>query len=209
MKRTTLFWAAAGALLGLCTLLLLAVGLHSRPALRVDPASVTEAAEEMMACAAAGDYETLSGLLYGSPNLGTPPADGESAEGRIWKAFHDSLDYTFSEACCIGDSGVALDMHVTCLDLSAVTEKLQACAPGLLEQKAKALDDESLIYDDAHNYQPAFLSQVMQEAAAQVLGDQPQTLERELRLQFVRADGRWQVVPTGELLQLLSGFVSD
>lgn len=209
MKRATVCWACAGILVSLCTLILLWFGLHSGPAIRVNAASVTEAAEQVMACAASGDYEALSGLLYGAPELGTPPTDAQSAQGQIWKAFHDSITYTFPEECRILDSGVALNLHVTCLDLAAVTQALQKAAPGLLESKANALGEEALIYDDAHSYREDFLADVMQEAAAQVLTAQPQMLERELTLQFVRAHGRWQVVPTGELLQFLSGFVSD
>lgn len=209
MKRATVCQAAAGVLVCLCTLILLTVGIHSAPAIRVDPASVTEAAEQVMACASSGDYEALKGLLYGAPDLGTPPADEKSAEGQIWNAFHESIQYEFSEDCHILDSGVALDMHVTCLDLSAVTEALQKRAPRLLAEKARTLDDESLIYDEEHNYREAFLAEVMEDAAARVLAEVPQTLEREIQLQFVRADGRWQVVPSGELMQFLSGFLSE
>lgn len=209
MKRATICWAAAGIVLGLLTLFLLGYGINSSPALLVDPADLSEAAEQVMTCAVSGDFETLSSLLYGAPDLGKAPAEAESAEGMIWHAFLSSIQFEFSDTCYLLDSHVALDMVVTCLDISAVTDTLQESAPRLLVEKAEALGDESAIYDDSHNYRKDFLAEVMQEATAQALAGRPRTLNRELTLEFIRVRDRWQVVPTGELLQLLSGFVAD
>lgn len=207
MKRATVCWAAAAMVIGLLTLFLLGYGINSSPALRVNPADLTEAAEQVIGQIVSGDYETLSSLLYGAPNLGTPPAEGP--EAMIWKAFHDSIQYEIPENAYVLDAGAAMDLDVTCLDLSALTASLQQTAPKQMAEKANALGDDSLIYDASHNYREDFLRAVMEEAAAQVLAGQPQTVEQVLTLQFVRADGRWQVVPTGELLQFLSGFPAD
>ena len=59
MKRATACWAIAGLLVSLCTLFVLRYGTTHGPAVLVDSGSVAEAADQVMACAASGDYEAL------------------------------------------------------------------------------------------------------------------------------------------------------
>lgn len=208
MKRATACWAIAGLLVSLCTLFVLRYGTTHGPAVLVDSGSVAEAADQVMACAASGDYEALENLLYGSPHLGEAPQKDDSAQGLIWKAYLDSIEYSFPDSCYAVDANMALDVCVTCLDISSVTDSLQEIAPGLMAKKAAQITDEKKVYDEAHNYREDFLAEVMAESAAQALGNQNQTMERTFTLQLVRSDGTWQVLPTEELLQFLSGFVS-
>ena len=160
-----------------------------------------------MACAAAGDYGALEALLYGAPHLGEAPQKDDSAQGLIWKAYLDSIEYSFG-SCYAVDSNMALDVCVTCLDISSVTDSIQEIAPGLMAKKAAQITDENKVYDEAHNYREDFLAEVMAESAAQALGNQAQTMEQTFTLLLVRSNGTWQVVPTEEFLRFLSGFVS-
>ena len=207
MKRATACWAIAGLLVSLCTLFVLRYGTTHGPAVLVDSQSVAEAADQVMACAAAGDYGALEALLYGAPHLGEAPQKDDSAQGLIWKAYLDSIEYSFG-SCYAVDSNMALDVCVTCLDISSVTDSIQEIAPGLMAKKAAQITDENKVYDEAHNYREDFLAEVMAESAAQALGNQAQTMEQTFTLQLVRSDGTWQVVPTEEFLRFLSGFVS-
>ena len=207
MKRATACWAIAGLLVSLCPLFVLRYGTTHGPAILVDSQSVAEAADQVMACAAAGDYGALEALLYGAPHLGEAPQKDDSAQGLIWKAYLDSIEYSFG-SCYAVDSNMALDVCVTCLDISSVTDSIQEIAPGLMAKKAAQITDENKVYDEAHNYREDFLAEVMAESAAQALGNQAQTMEQTFTLQLVRSDGTWQVVPTEEFLRFLSGFVS-
>ena len=207
MKRATACWAIAGLLVSLCTLFVLRYGTTHGPAVLVDSQSVAEAADQVMACAAAGDYGALEALLYGAPHLGEAPQKDDSAQGLIWKAYLDSIEYSFG-SCYAVDSNMALDVCVTCLDISSVTDSIQEIAPGLMAKKAAQITDENKVYDEAHNYREDFLAEVMAESAAQALGNQAQTMEQTFTLLLVRSNGTWQVVPTEEFLRFLSGFVS-
>ena len=207
MKRATACWAIAGLLVSLCTLFVLRYGTTHGPAILVDSQSVAEAADQVMACAAAGDYGALEALLYGAPHLGEAPQKDDSAQGLIWKAYLDSIEYSFG-SCYAVDSNMALDVCVTCLDISSVTDSIQEIAPGLMAKKAAQITDENKVYDEAHNYREDFLAEVMAESAAQALGNQAQTMEQTFTLLLVRSNGTWQVVPTEEFLRFLSGFVS-
>ena len=207
MKRATACWAIAGLLVSLCTLFVLRYGTTHGPAVLVDSQSVAEAADQVMACAAAGDYGALEALLYGAPHLGEAPQKDDSAQGLIWKAYLDSIEYSFG-SCYAVDSNMALDVCVTCLDISSVTDSIQEIAPGLMAKKAAQITDENKVYDEARNYREDFLAEVMAESAAQALGNQAQTMEQTFTLLLVRSNGTWQVVPTEEFLRFLSGFVS-
>ena len=207
MKRATACWAIAGLLVSLCTLFVLRYGTTHGPAVLVDAQSVAEAADQVMACAAAGDYGALEALLYGAPHLGEAPQKDDSAQGLIWKAYLDSIEYSFG-SCYAVDSNMALDVCVTCLDISSVTDSIQEIVPGLMAKKAAQITDENKVYDEAHNYREDFLAEVMAESAAQALGNQAQTMEQTFTLLLVRSNGTWQVVPTEEFLRFLSGFVS-
>lgn len=207
-KRSVILWLIAGAVVCLCTLGAVVYGVNSTPAVLVDPAAVTEAAEQVLACARSGDYDALGQMLYGAPDLGTRPEQSGDAESLIWSAYLDSIQYQLSDECSASGSGVALNVRITCLDISAVTDSLQTIAPELLAQKAEEMDTEEEIYDEEHNYREAFISEVLRSATAQVLAEQPRTMEREITLRLLRSNGHWQVVPTEELLQFLSGFVS-
>ena len=208
MKRATACWVIAGLLVSLCTLFVLRYGTTHGPAVLVDSQSVAEAADQVMACAASGDYEALEALLYGAPHLGEAPQKDASAQGMIWGAYLDSIQYSFPGSCYALDSNMALDVCVTCLDISSVTDSLQEIAPGLMAKKAAQITDESEVYNKDHSYREDFLSDVMAESAAQALKDNAQATERTFTLQLVRSDGIWQVVPSEELLQFLSGFIS-
>lgn len=208
MKRATACWAIAGLLVSLCTLFVLRYGITHGPAVLIDSGSVAETADQVMACAASGDYGALENLLYGSPHLGEAPQQDNSAQGLIWKAYLDSIEYSFPGSCYAVGSNLALDVCVTCLDIAAITDSLQEIAPGLMAKKAAQITDENAVYDADRNYREDFLAEVMAESAVQALGDTTQTMERTFTLQLVRSDGTWQVLPTQELLQFLSGFVS-
>ena len=142
MKRATACWAIAGLLVSLCTLFVLRYGTTHGPAVLVDSGSVAEAADQVMACAASGDYEALENLLYGAPHLGEAPQKDDSAQGLIWKAYLDSIEYSFPDSCYAVDANMALDVCVTCLDISSVTDSLQEIAPGLMAKKAAQITDE-------------------------------------------------------------------
>lgn len=206
-KRNTMLWAIAAAALALSTLLTVVFAMGGSPAVLVSGDTVKTAAEEMLDCARTGDFETLSGLLYGTPNLGKTPEKDGSAESMILQAYLESIQCEMSGDCYGQDGGVAVDARVTCLDITAVTDALEAAAPALMAQKASEMEREE-IYDEENNYREAFVADVLREATAQVLAENPAAMSRELTFQFRRQDGRWLVVPTEEVQQLLSGFIA-
>lgn len=208
-KRVTIGWASAGAVLSLCVLFAVIFGLNSKPRLLADPSKVMSAAEEVLDCARSGDLGSLEKMLFGEPILGDVPSRDSSAQSMIWYEYLDSIQYSLPAAPEVTDEGIFINVTVTCLDISAVTDALKDTAPDLMERKAATVGSEEEIYDADRNYRDSFVCEVLREAVSQILRKQPQTMKREITLQLVRSNGQWQVVPNEELLLLLSGFVSE
>lgn len=208
-KQPATLWLLAGATLSLCVLILVAWGTHSSPAVLVNDAKVLEAAEQMLECARAGDFQALEDRMQGTPDLGAGPGEADSAQSLLWQAYLSSITYTLPERCHAQNGSIVAEISVSCLDLSAVTTAMETLAPELLAQAVREADSEETIYDGENGYREEFLAGVLREAATQALARERQRVEYTLSLSFAREGGRWQVVPTEELLQFLSGFVSE
>ncbi len=212
MKKTTLsvfLWAAAGLILAAVTIGTAVYGIYSTPSIRMDQAVVLDAAEQTLSCARSGDYAALSQLLYGAPDLGEAPEKTDEAQSMIWHAYLDSISWELADTCTPTDTGLAVDVTVRCMDISAVTTALQTVAPERMTQLAKEKTKEEEIYDKDKNYLPEFVAEVLRSATADVLAQPVQTMERTMTLQLVRAGSGWQVLPTEALMHFLSGFVAE
>lgn len=212
MKEKTkkpLCWTAAGILLALLTVVFIVYGLSGAPVVAVSSAAAQEEAAQVMDTLIRGDRAALSGMLYGNPRLDPLPEDASSAERLIWERYLDSFNYHFEDAVTATDNGISIEMTLRCLDIPALMEVLKTTTPTLLNQKAQALGDESLIYDSEQNYRPEFLDAVLQEAVKTSLDAQPETREHRIILEFRRWNGQWKLVPSEEVQDLLTGFLAE
>lgn len=211
MEKTTkwvICWIAAAALLALGVLGVLVYGLNHNPQLLADPEPIRSAAVQVLDTIHSGEFGQLRELLSGSPKLGTFPEKDNTPQSMLWYAYLDSLTYEVSREPVLSDSGAEITAAITCLDIRAAMDKLPQAAQTLLEAKAQDTFEESEIYDENHNLREDLTAQLLQQAAADLLADAPQTMEQEITLQLVRANGQWQVTPGDALTKLLSGFVT-
>lgn len=207
MKKTTriaICWAAAGAVLVLCALGVLAYGLGHGPQLLTDP---SPAAAEVLDTVRAGEFDRLRELLSGNPKVGAFPEKDDTPQSMLWYAYLDSMTYQLSDEAVPSGSYVDVTASISCLDIRAALEALPQEAQALLEQKAGQTYDESDIYDEQHNVRSELAAELLRQAASQILENAPQ-MEQEITLQLVRMDDRWQVMPGDGLTKLLSGFLS-
>ena len=171
--------------------------------------SAAQRAEAVMDAICRGDYAAAGSMMYGQPELNASREDSEGYASVLWNAFIGSLSYEFQGGCYATDSGVARDVTVTALDISSVMEPLKARCQALLEQRAAAAGDSTEIYDENHNYQEAFVMEVLSEAAEQVLSEQTASASWDITLNLVCQDGQWWVVPEQALIQVLSGGMTE
>lgn len=209
LTKSVKYWLAAFAGVSLLALVLVVIGINSRPVVSVNQTQVRAAGAEMLEYVRAGDYDALSGCLVGNPMLGVAPEKDESATSRIWYAYLDSITYELSDSCYGMESGVGLDAVVHCLDVEAITDAMEKIAPALLENKAGSAQKESDIYDANHQYLESVVAEVMAQAAQEALQGELPEKELSLTLQLERVDGQWCVVPTQAVLALLSGSLGQ
>lgn len=204
-KQPAFLWLAAAGVCCCLTLLTVLYALHSSPVMRVDTDAIAQTAQQALDCIVSGDYDTLESFLYGSPDLGEPPAVSDTAEGILWEAYAKSLHFRLEDTVQVEGIHPEITVHAQYLDIPSAADSLQAIAEALAEEKAAAATSEEGIYDSEHNYLPEFVSQLLKEAAAQAL-ESSQTQETELLLEFADTDEGWKIRLTEPLVQLLSGF---
>lgn len=186
-KSTTGFWCAAALFVLLGIAAALTGGLTGRTEVLVDLSALTEPSQQTLECIRSGDFAGLEEMLYGAPRLGTPCGEGSGPEDLLWNAYLESIRYDFPGTYTRSGEVLELDAQIECLDLNAVM---------------KRMNDLTITASDSREA-------ALREAAARVLAEDPPTVSRELKLQLIRADGAWQVVPTTQLQQLLSGFITE
>ena len=191
LKKPVILWGFAGILLSLCTLGVVLWGLLGEPVILVDTDAVVSAAEQTMDCVRSGDFEALEKLLSGTPDLGPAPEKSDDAAGVIWQAYLDSMEYQLGDQCYVDNGAVALDVQLSCLDISAVIASMQETVPNVTTQNS----------DEGHKA-------VLLSEAEKILSQMPMT-ERTLTLHFANSNNTWQVLPTDAFVRLLSGFVSE
>ena len=208
-KHPAKLWILAGMVLSLLTLSVTVYGMNSTPAMAMHADVVVNAVEETLDCVRSGDYNALGQMLYSAPDLGEAPTATDDLESLILLTFLNSIQYQIGSEIRTSDSGVSVDVHITCMDISALSSAMQEIVPDLMNKIANEKGDEKLVYDENHNYREDFIDQVLRTAAELVLADAPQTMDRDLTLELVQSNGRWQVVPTDAFVKLLSGYVSE
>ena len=185
------------------TLAIAIYGINSKTVSLMDSADAMDAAAQVMDAVCAGDFDALEELLSDQPDLGECPPKNQEAENLIWHAYIDSIQYQLYPS----EEEMAVDVSVSCLDVPAVLTQMQSIVPQLLKDAKRNGDAD--IYDAEHNYQEAFLSETLSTAAKQILSGETQTREVDVTLKLVRSRGSWRVLPTEELQNLLSGFISE
>lgn len=195
----------AGVVLGLASACLALTAKDSSPAIVLHPLGARKCAEKMMIALSGGDYKTASSLMYGSPDLGKVPEDGNLAVELIWSEFLGSMEFTASGECYVTDSGVAMDVSVQTLDVPAVIASMEGYARELLGSRIASAGDLSDIYDSDNNIRQEIKEQILRDATVQSLTNNLAYQEHQLTLNLVFENGNWWVVPDAALQKVLSG----
>lgn len=203
------FFAWLFGLLGVClmagTAFLCLTNLDAPPKLVEIPVEARQCSEDLMDALCAGDHERAEALLAGQPSLGLEGEPEDPVACLAWDAFQDSLSYVFDGDCYAADTGLARNVTVTALDISAVVEALPAQIEVLLAEQLEEADDTSGWYDENGQFQAAFVEELLLQAMENALAENKQTIEKELTLQLIFRDGKWLVSADKALLEILSG----
>ena len=191
-------------LTALVTASLCASALRQPPVLVSRPREAEVLASQLMEYISQGDFDAASSVMLGKPSLG-PVRDPEGTVGKLlWNGYLDSFTYEYTGSCYATDSGVAMDMQVSCIDFPSVIEDLGKRAGELLHKRVRRAEDMDEIYDEHHAYRQELVQEILNQAAKQALTD-AEPVSRPLTLYMTFDKGQWWVVPDAQLLGVLSG----
>lgn len=210
-KRKIGFFSGVFGLLGMA----LAIGgvlvaLNNReagPVLKQQPEAARNQVVTMLDALCAGQYDTVSSCLYGNPGLGMD-REAQDEVGRLfWNALAESFSYEILGDFHATDSGVAMDITISAMDIDSVTVNLRQRAQTLLQQRIDEAEDPSEIYDENNEYREDFVMGALQDAARDALAEDARTTTWEITLNLIYEDGQWWIMPETQLLQAISGGI--
>lgn len=210
-KRKFGFFSGIFGLLGLTiTVGCLWLAMSNRdagPVLKEQPQAARNQVVTMLDALCAGEYETVSACLYGNPGLGMD-REAQDEVGRLfWDALADSFQYEIRGDFHATDSGVAMDIMISAMDIDSVTVNLRQRAQTLLEERIAEAEDTSEIYDESNEFREDFVMGALLDAAQDALAEDAETVSWEITLNLVYEDGQWWIMPEPALLQAISGGI--
>lgn len=209
--RKVRFFSAVYALLGIAAaavgVFLALSNMFAGPVLMEEPEAARKQVQSMLDAMCDQDYETVSACLYGQPDLGLDREAADPVGQMFWEAVSGSFTWESRGNFYATDSGVALDVTISAIDLNSLTENLRQRAQGLLEERVRAAEDASEIYDENNEYKTEFVMAVLQDAAEDALEQDARTISWDLTLNLVYENDRWWIMPEQPVLEALSGGI--
>ncbi len=171
--------------------------------LELDPAA-GETAAAFLQEISQGELDLAGEKLLGTPKLSGPEEDEKDPAWLLWNYYYSHMTCTPQGELYAG-RGLRQDAVVSAPDLNAITERIGALAPGILQQRIESAEDVSEIYDETNSYRQELTDWVLLEATCRALAEPVTPKEQTLSLQLVYDGGQWKVRPDQALLELLSG----
>ena len=192
-------------LLGVCTLLLCFFAAGREPVLVKSPPEAEVLIKELEAGIREGNFEALSSILAGSPDLG-PKREPETAVGRLLlHGFRSSVILQKQGECYALEGGIALKVKVSCLDTESVLEPLGQKVSELLKNRIRQAKDPRELYDEENEYREDLIQEILGEAGWLCLREQGRMQQKELVIRFQWEEDGWRILPEEDLLLLISG----
>lgn len=210
MRKIRLFSALFGllgcamAVLGIC----LALGnTQAGPVILRLPVEAEQKVRTVLDALVEGDYDTVSAGISGSPDLGIHRQPADPAGQLVWEALAGSFSWENAGDFYATDTGVAVDVVITCLDVNSVTCNLRDRAQNLLQQRVAQAEDTEDIYDENNEYREDFVMAVLLDATRDALKEDAAMISRNVTLNLIYQNGSWQIVPDAALMTAISGGI--
>lgn len=205
------FFSVLFGLIGICAaisaLWLSVHAMDAEPAIIETPEAALEQVEGMMDSFCAGDYAAASTYMYGNPDLGMDREAADEVGSLIWASFEKSMRYEFVGECYATNAGLAQNIRVTTMDISAVTDYIEANARTTIETRAQEEIDYDAVFDENSEYREEFINAVLKDVTMDALAQPNAGITTEVTLHLVWSDGRWWVVSNEALLNAVSGGI--
>ena len=196
-----------GCLTGAIAIALALFSLNRPPYLWKVPEDAASCTQSLMDAICAGDYSTAAAQLEGTPDLGLDGTFQSEVGQLLWDAYRESCSYQSVGELYATETGLAQDISFEALNLEAVLADAKERWTRLFTAQADAAEDSNALYDENGEFKNELIQQTLLEAVRQALAQSTARTHTSLTLQLVYSDSRWQVKPTGELLNAIGGGV--
>lgn len=181
--------------------------MNAEPVLVERPEAAEQRVVALMEAVCDSDYDTVSALLFGNPQLGVERVAADDVGVLFWDALEESRTYELTSECYATDTGLAWDVKMECLDLGSVTANLRQRAQSLLEERVAEAEDTSEVYDENNEYREEFVMDVLYDAAQGALAEDAETVTYEFTLNLIYTNGAWWIMPEDPLMEAVSGGI--
>ena len=178
--------------------------MNASPVLLAQPQAAMDQAVRLLDAVCAERMDIASELLYETPDIGADREPADAVGCLLWDAYIDSISYEVKSECYATDSGVALDVTITALDLNSVTSTLRERSQIKLEQRVAAAEDADEIYDEKGDYLEEFVMDVLYDSAVDALAQDARMVSKDVTMSLVYDDGLWWVMPDAGLMDAIS-----
>jgi len=156
------------------------LSMDADPIVVLQPKGARSCAEGFLNAVSEGDLTAAKQYLSGAADLRTPQG-GSAAAQALWNGFYSGFRYTLAPGMSAAGMTVTLEADITCAPAAAVLDSLKA--------GSQAYSDETVLI----------------AAVEEALRSESRTVTMTVRL--IRENGRWQIVPSQQLLDLITGQV--
>lgn len=161
--------------------------------------------EDLMDALCSGRDAEAGALMYGQPQLNQSHEFSSEVYDILWHYYRGNMSFAFSGSCYVSASGVFRDVTVTAPDLKQIVPLIETRADALLTEYLAQPEAQETAYDEEGYLLEDVLTQILCEAADQILGDPCPSATLQLTLELVRKNGRWTVLPNQTLINFISG----
>ena len=206
--RINTFWAVVAIVIAAAAMILCIFALNVGSMVSKTSGNPQDAVSGFFDAAIEGNYEKAATYLENYSSLGIEPAPDTEEGKAILEALRSSWSYTLRGEPQIDKLSATQKVAVRYLDLAGVEADAESRVDDILNGVVQSRPREE-VYDESNQYLESVTDEVYRTAVAQALENaESHYSSREVDIEVHFTDGKWKMVLSPELLNLLLGGVS-
>lgn len=205
MKCVRILFGILAAVLAAASVWLAGNCRDDLPVLAAEPVEASAQVQKLMDALCGGAFEDMESLLYGQPELGLAREPETRVGQMLWNAYISSLDYEMVGSLYTTPTGLAQNVKVISMEMTAVTENLGQRVQVMVQQGVEAAEAVTEIYNEENTYKQSFIDGIMEEAVRQALEEDVRYTYQIVPVNLVYREKQWWIQPDKALLDVVSG----
>lgn len=152
------------------------------------------------------EWDAASWYVWGAPELALDREPEGDLERLVWRAYQQSWSWSLESGGKIDSVSAWQRVRFTSLRPELLSEGLTGEVQALLALRVDAAEDLSQVYDPEGQFLPSVVEEALTRALeARLTEPWRYTDDTVLTLRLSYRDDRWQILPSEELWEALSG----